>query len=81
MKQERLTKLNKDTTSIPLNVPRVRSVEYDSGRTLDIDVADFKGNPLWPILIETARNNPLFANMAGIGEALVILGGYEVLPK
>ena len=106
MKQERLTKLNKDTPSIPMDVPQVRSIDYDSGRTLDIDVADFKGHPLWSILIETARNNPLFMNRAGIahsqiipnnphitpkelaqelaitvGEALVILEGYEPLTK
>jgi len=106
LKQERLTKLNKDTASIPMDVPRVRSIEYDSGRTLDIDIADFKGHPLWSILIETARNNPLFVNRAGIahsqiipknphitpkelaqelaitiGEALVILEGYEPLTK
>jgi len=105
LKQERLTKLNSDT-SIPIDIPKVRSIEYDSGRTLDIDIADFKGHPLWSILIETVRNNPLFVNRAGIahsqiipnnpnitpkelaqelaitvGEALVILEGYEVLPK
>lgn len=104
MKQERLTKLNRDTT--PIDLPKVRSIEYNSGRTLDIDIADFKTHPLWSILIETARNNPLFVNRAGIahsqiipnnpnitpkelaqelaitvGEALVILEGYEALPK
>lgn len=106
MKQERLNKPSKDKTGLPIDVPKVRSIKYDSGRTLDINIADFKGHPLWSILIETARNNPLFVNRAGIahsqiipnnpnitpkelaqelsitvGEALVILEGYEVLPK
>ena len=81
VKQERLTKLTKDSTSIPKDVPYVRSIKYDSGRTFDIDVADFKGHPLWAILIETARNNPLFVNRAGIAHSQIIPNNPKITPK
>ena len=81
VKQERLTKLTKDSTSIPKDVPNVRSIKYDSGRTFDIDVADFKGHPLWSILIETARSNPLFVNRAGIAHSQIIPKNPNITPK
>jgi len=81
LKQERLTKHTKDPTSIPMDVPKVRSIKYESGRTLDIDVADFKGHPLWTILIETARSNPLFVNRAGIAHSQIIPKNPTITPK
>lgn len=44
----------------------------ESGRTIDINVADFKSNPLWPLLLETARNNPLFAGNVGYAEEYIL---------
>ncbi|RDE16400.1 MAG: hypothetical protein C4K48_01475 [Candidatus Thorarchaeota archaeon] len=64
LRQAKLTDSTKTKETSKKSV-NVRSVKYESGRTIDIDVADFKGHPLWPILIETARNNPLFAGNAG----------------
>jgi len=81
LKQERLTKLAKDSAGVPLDVPKVRSIKYESGRTLDIDVADFKGHPLWTILIETARSNPLFVNRAGIAHSQIIPKNPNITPK
>jgi len=81
VKQERLTKHTRDSTSTPIDIPNVRSIKYDSGRTLDINVADFKGHPLWAILIETARNNPLFVNRAGIAHSQIIPKNPKITPK
>ncbi len=71
MRQAKLTDSTKtkETSKKPVNV---HSVKYESGRTIDINVADFKGHPLWPILIETARNNPLFAGNAGYAQNHII---------
>ena len=81
LKQERLTKRIKDPSALPMDVPKVRSIKYESGRTLDIDVADFKGHPLWTILIETARSNPLFVNRAGIAHSQIIPQNPNITPK
>ena len=80
LKQERLTKHTRKTSS-SIEVPNVRSIQYESGRTIDIDVADFKGHPLWTILIETARNNPLFANRAGYAHSKIIPKNPGITPK
>jgi hypothetical protein len=79
VKQDRLDK--KDKTSDSSDLPNVRSIIYDSSRTIDIDVADFKGHPLWSILIETARNNPLFPNRAGYAHSQIIPQNPKITPK
>ena len=81
MKQVRLDKHSKDKTLDSSDMPNVRSIKYDSGRTIDIDVADFKGHPLWSILIETARNNPLFPNRAGYAHSMIIPQNPKITPK
>ena len=81
VKQERLTKHTMDATTTTIDVPNVRSIKYDSGRTIDIDVADFKMHPLWSILIETARNNPLFPNRAGYAHSKIIPENPGITPK
>ena len=81
MKQERLTKHTHESTAVTLDVPSIRSIKYESGRTIDIDVADFKGHPLWTILIETARNNPLFPNRAGYAHKNIIPQNPKITPK
>jgi len=62
-------------------LPNVRSIKFESGRTIDIDVADFKGHPLWKILIETARNNPLFPGNAGYAHTHIIPQNPAITPK
>ena len=81
VKQDRLDKRTKDIKLDTADIPNVRSVKYESGRTIDIDVADFKGHPLWSILIETARNNPLFPNRAGYAHSQIIPQNPKITPK
>ncbi len=78
VKQDRLDKQSKEDSS---DLPNIRSVKYDSGRTIDIDVANFKGHPLWTLLIETARNNPLFPNRAGYAHSQIIPQNPKITPK
>ncbi len=80
-KQDRLDKHNKDKKSDSSDMPNIKSIKYESGRTIDIDVADFKGHPLWTILIETARNNPLFPNNAGYALKHIIPNNPKITPK
>jgi hypothetical protein len=81
MKQDRLDKHTEDSEFDTSGIPNVRSIKYDSGRTIDIDVANFKGHPLWTILIETARNNPLFPNRAGYAHSEIIPQNPGITPK
>ena len=62
----------KDKTPIKGDIPNVRSIKYESGRTID---------PLWRILIETARNNPLFSNNAGYAHTHIIPNNPTITPK
>ena len=78
VKQDRLDKQSKEDSS---DLPNIWSVKYDSGRTIDIDVANFKGHPLWTLLIETARNNPLFPNRAGYAHSQIIPQNPKITPK
>jgi len=81
LKQEKLIARKYDTTRTNDALPDVRSIQYESGRTIDIDVADFKGHPLWNILIETARNNPLFLNNAAYAHNYIIPQNPTITPK
>jgi len=49
-----------------------RKSKKESGRILDINVADFKGHPLYSLLIETAKSNPLFAGNAGYAQNYIL---------
>ncbi|MFX1559460.1 MAG: hypothetical protein ACFFBL_02620 [Promethearchaeota archaeon] len=71
MKQERLTR-HKDTTPESKKVRKRRSTKKGSGRNVDINVADFKGHPLYSLLIETAKSNPLFAGNAGYAQNYIL---------
>lgn len=73
MKQERLTRHNKDKISGSKKTPRKsKTSKKESGRTIDINVADFKGHPLYSLLIETAKSNPLFAGNAGYAQNYIL---------
>jgi hypothetical protein len=69
LKQERLTRQTKDipTDSIT-KLGKPKRAKKESGRTIDINIADFKGHPLYKLLIETAKSNPLFAGNAGYAQ-------------
>jgi len=81
LKQEKLESHPKHNIPSKDNLPSIRSIQYESGRTIDIDVANFKGHPLWQILIETARNNPLFSNNAGYAHTHIIPNNPDITPK
>ena len=72
MKQERLTRPTKDISTDSIVKPQKSKKE--SGRLVDINIGDFKGHPLYSLLIETAKSNPLFANYAGYAQN-------NILPK
>ncbi|MGY5856524.1 MAG: hypothetical protein RTS72_07975 [Candidatus Thorarchaeota archaeon] len=73
MKQERLTRHNKDTVSDSKKKPKKsNATKNGSGRIIDINVADFKGHPLYSLLMETAKSNPLFAGNAGYAQNYIL---------
>ena len=73
MKQERLTRHSKDISSGSKIKPRKsKTTKKGSGRTIDINIADFKGHPLYSLLIETAKSNPLFAGNAGYAQNYIL---------
>ena len=51
---------------------KAKTTKNGSGRIIDINVADFKGHPLYSLLIETAKSNPLFAGNAGYAQNYII---------
>ena len=72
MKQERLTR-HKDTISdSKREIRKAKTTKKESGRTIDINIADFKGHPLYSLLIETAKSNPLFAGNAGYAQNYIL---------
>jgi hypothetical protein len=63
LKQDKLTKHTLDKESDPSKPPPRR--KRKSTRHIEINITDFKTHPLWDILVETARKNPRYANLAG----------------
>ncbi|MBY8996449.1 MAG: hypothetical protein KGD60_01865 [Candidatus Thorarchaeota archaeon] len=55
--------------------------EKESGRIIDINVADFKGHPLYSLLIETAKSNPLFAGNAGYAQNYILPKNPKITAK
>ncbi len=51
---------------------KIKTTKKESGRTIDINIADFKGHPLYSLLIETAKSNPLFAGNAGYAQNYIL---------
>ena len=68
-KQQRLDKHRKEVSD---SKPVKKVKNGNSGRTIDINIADFKSSPLWSLLIETARNNPLYAGNVGYAEEYIL---------
>jgi len=69
IKQERLDKQKKDSTD---SKPVKRVKNGKSGRTIDINIADFKTHPLWSLLLETARDNPLYPGNVAYAEKYIL---------
>ena len=73
MKQEKLTGHSENTSSDSATKSRkTKTTKKGLGRILDINVADFKGHPLYSLLIETAKSNPLFAGNAGYAQNFIL---------
>jgi hypothetical protein len=49
-----------------------KSTKKESGHIIDLNIADFKGHPLYSLLIETAKSNPLFAGNAGYTQNYIL---------
>lgn len=50
-------------------------------RMMDIDLSEFKSNPLWPILVETTMSNPLYPNLAGYYRDKILPQNPDISPK
>ena len=81
LKQDKLNKHSIDASKELGKIEYTPSKKPESTRLLSIDVSDFKTHPLWTILIETARNNPLFSNRAGYAHSQIIPQNPKITPK
>lgn len=82
MKQERLTRHNKGNISDSKKKPqKSKTTKKESGRIIDINVADFKGHPLYSLLIETAKSNPLYAGNAGYTQNYILPKNPKITAK
>jgi len=52
-----------------------------STRHIEINITDFKTHPLWDILVETARMNPRYANLAGHTREFILSKQPDISPK
>jgi hypothetical protein len=64
MKQEKLDRVMGEV-SMPTEGTPPKKPKHKSGRLIDINVADFKGHPLWDILRESVHSNPRYSNLRG----------------
>ncbi|MHA1933908.1 MAG: hypothetical protein ACW97A_01385 [Candidatus Thorarchaeota archaeon] len=74
MKQDKLTKHTADPV-VPPDISKLieaKKVSKKSTRFIDIDLGDFKTHALWPILVETAQRNPLYAGLVGYTRDVVL---------
>ena len=55
--------------------------EQTSTRLIDIDLSDFKAHPLWTILVETARRNPLYPGLAGYIRDQILPSNPNIEPR
>ncbi|MFW9846614.1 MAG: hypothetical protein ACFFD6_07695 [Candidatus Thorarchaeota archaeon] len=79
MKQDKLTKHTIDNeTEVPISPPKRRT---KSTRHIEINISDFKTHPLWDILVETARMNPRYANLAGHIREHILIEQPDISPR
>ncbi len=79
MKQARLDK----RTQSPPNLEGIRISHREKvpTRWMDIDLSEFKVNPLWPILVETTMRSPLYSNLLGYTHDQIIPNNPNISPK
>ncbi len=47
----------------------------------DDDLGDIKSNPLWPLLVETTRRNPLYPGLASYLQAHILPEKPDITPR
>lgn len=78
-RQEKLTRRFSDSPET--NEPAPQPMAFTPGRAIDINESDFMMHPLWDILIETVRGNPLFAGRAGIIRETILAKNPNITAK
>lgn len=48
---------------------------------MDVDLTEFKTNPLWPILVETTMRSPLYPGLAGYYRHKILPEDPDISPK
>ncbi|MCF2137496.1 MAG: hypothetical protein K9W43_09725 [Candidatus Thorarchaeota archaeon] len=81
MKQKRLTDHFEPAT--PLSKTNTSSIGRPVfiGPLFDEDLGDVKNNPLWPILVETTRRNPLYPGLASYLQAHILPERPDISPR
>ncbi|RLI58610.1 MAG: hypothetical protein DRO87_05180 [Candidatus Thorarchaeota archaeon] len=79
LRQEKLTSHFSEPREA--SAPPPKPPKYRSGRILDVNLADFKTHPLWDILIETVRNNPLYPGRAGWARETILAKNPNITAK
>lgn len=74
-----MAKHTRDSESDPSTPPPRR--KRKSTRHIEINITDFKTHPLWDILVETARKNPRYANLAGHTREYILSKHPDISPK
>jgi hypothetical protein len=76
LRQERLDKTRKASTSGYKSKKR-----SEKSRFTEIDIADFKGHPLWNILVDTARSNPLYTGRLSYTRTRILADCPDIDPR
>ena len=79
MKQDKLHKHTKNRSEEVSIKPEPR--KKTSTRMMDIDLSEFKANPLWPILVETTMRSPLYSGLAGYYQDKILPKDPDISPK
>ncbi|MFW9848148.1 MAG: hypothetical protein ACFFF4_03355 [Candidatus Thorarchaeota archaeon] len=79
MKQDRLTKHTKSRSIKAVDKPRPRRTT--SIKFMDIDLSDFKSNPLWPILVDTIEKSPLYNGHVGYYRNKILPSNPDITPE
>ena len=79
MKQARLDK----RTYNPPNLDDLKAIHKEKTHTrlLDINLAECKTNPLWPILVETTKRSPLYRGLVGYVQTEILPKNPQITPR
>lgn len=79
MKQARLDK----RTPSPPNLEGIKTNHREKAltRLMDVDLSEFRTNPLWPILVETTKASPLYSGLVGYIHDQIIPSNPDISPR